>query len=101
MHWLLFYDYVPNYLERRGALRSAHLAHVKPYLDRGELVLGGAFANPADGAALLFRSDGPEAAERFAEADPYVLQGLVTNWQVREWTTVVGPDAAQPLPLPD
>ena len=101
MHWLLFYDYVPDYLERRGALRAAHLEHVKPYLERGELVLGGALANPADGAVLLFESDGPEVAERFAEADPYVRQGLVIDWQVREWTTVVGPDAAQPLDLPD
>jgi uncharacterized protein YciI len=101
MHWLLFYDYVPDYLERRGAVRNAHLAHAMPYLDRGELVLGGALANPADGAVLLFRSEGPEAAEQFAEADPYVMRGLVTRWQVREWTTVVGADAATPLLPPE
>lgn len=101
MHWLLFYDYVPDYLERRGAVRDAHLAHVKPYLDRGEVVLAGALANPADGAVILFRSDGPEVAERFAEADPYVAAGLVADWSVREWTTVVGDDAAQPLALPE
>jgi len=99
VHWLLFYDYVPDYLERRSALREAHLSHVKPYLERGELVLGGAFANPADGAVLLFRSDGPETAGQFADADPYVEEGLVTNWYVREWTTVVGAEAARPLPL--
>ncbi len=101
MHWLLFYDYVPDYMERRGALRGAHLGHAKAYLDRGELVLGGALADPADGAVLLFRSDGPEAAERFAAEDPYVTQGLVTDWRVREWTTVVGADAAHPLSLPE
>lgn len=96
-HWLLFYDYVPDYLERRGALREAHLAHLAPFLDRGELVLGGAFAAPADGAALLFLAEGPETAEAFARADPYVLEGLVTGWRVRAWTTVVGRDAAEPL----
>jgi uncharacterized protein YciI len=101
MHWLLFYDYVPDYLERRGAVRDAHMAHVKPYLDRGELVLGGAFADPADGAVILFRSDRRQTAEQFAEADPYVDAGLVTAWRVREWTTVVGVDAAHPLPQPE
>ena len=97
MHWLLFYDYVPDYLERRAAVREAHMEHVKPYLERGELVLGGAFANPADGAVILFESETSETAEQFAENDPYLAQGLVTNWHVREWTTVVGADAAQPL----
>lgn len=97
MHWLLFYDYVPDYLERRGQLRGAHMDHVQPYLERGELVLGGAFADPADGAVILFRAERPDVAEGFARADPYVHGGLVTEWWVREWTTVVGPDAAQPL----
>ena len=101
MHWLLFYDYVPDYLERRSAVRNAHMTHVQPYLERGELVLGGAFANPADGAVILFRSETSEVAERFAEDDPYVEQRLVTSWRVREWTTVVGADAEQPFRLSD
>ena len=93
MHYLLFYDYVPDYLTRRGEFRAAHVAAANASIARGELVLGGAFANPADGAVLLFRSTSPAAAERFAEADPYVRNGLVTRWYVREWTTVVGKDA--------
>ena len=97
MHWLLFYDYVPDYLERRSTVRAEHMAHVQPYLERGELVLGGAFANPADGAVILFRSETSEVAERFAAEDPYVEQGLVTDWRVREWTTVVGADAERPF----
>ena len=93
MHYLLFYDYVPDYLQRRGEFRAAHVAAANAAIARGELILGGAFADPADGAALLFRSDSPAVAERFAQADPYVLNGLVTVWRVREWTTVVGKDA--------
>jgi len=100
MHYILFYDYVPDYLERRGAFRDAHLAHARPYLDRGELFIGGAFANPADGAAIVFKADSPQLAEDFARADPYVLNGIVTGWRVREWTTVVGRDAAVPVELP-
>ncbi|MGE0023675.1 MAG: YciI-like protein [Hyphomicrobium sp.] len=100
MHYVLFYDYVPDYLERRGALREAHFVRAKAAIDRGELFLGGAFAAPADGAMIVFSGDSPAVAESFARSDPYVTQGLVTRWWVREWTTVVGKDAATPLTLP-
>ena len=93
MHFLLMYDVVDDYIERRVPLRAAHLAHARAAESRGELVLGGALANPADGAVLLFRGDSPDTAERFAAADPYVTNGLVTNWRVREWTTAIGRDA--------
>lgn len=97
MHWLLFYDVVDDYLERRAPLRAAHLAHARRARERGELVLGGALADPADGAVLLFQGDSPAAAEAFAREDPYVLHGLVTAWRVRLWTTVVGDQATTPL----
>lgn len=98
MHYLLIYDVVGDYVTRRMPLRAAHLAHARAAVSRGELILGGALANPADGAVLLFRGDSPDAAEAFAAADPYVTNGLVTRWRVREWTTVVGRDAEVPLP---
>jgi uncharacterized protein YciI len=63
----------------------------------GELVLAGALANPVDGAVLLFRGDSPEIAEKFAQADPYVVNGAVKRWYVREWTTVAGEGAATPI----
>lgn len=100
MHFLLFYDYVDDYLERRVPLRSAHFAHARAALQRGELVLAGALAEPADGGVLLFRGASPAAAEAFAAADPYVVHGLVTRWRVRKWTTVIGRDAEEPLPDP-
>jgi uncharacterized protein YciI len=40
-----------------------------------------------------FRSTSPAAAERFAKNDPYVTNGVIKAWRVREWTTVVGSDA--------
>ncbi len=97
MHYLLFYEAGSDYAERRKPLRSAHLEHARSAVARGELVLGGALANPVDGAVLLFRGDSAAAAERFAASDPYVVNGLVKRWYVREWTTVVGCDAAIPL----
>jgi uncharacterized protein YciI len=100
MHYLLFYDVVPDYAERRGPLRAEHLALAQAAVRRGELVLGGALADPIDGAVLLFRGTSPAVAEAFAAADPYVRQGLVTRWRVRAWNTVVGDGAATPLPGP-
>lgn len=96
-HFILFYDTVPEYLERRGEFRSAHLTLARAAQDRGELVLGGALADPVDGAVLLFKGASADVARKFAEADPYVRNGLVKSWRVREWTTVVGEGAATPV----
>jgi uncharacterized protein YciI len=96
-HYLLFYDLVADYLERRGEFRDAHLRGVWRAHERGDLVLAGALADPIDGAVLLFRGSSPQVAEDFAKADPYVVNGLVTRWRVREWTTVGGALAATPV----
>ena len=95
-HFLLIYDLADDYLERRGLFRAEHLALGWAAVERGELVLGGALADPVDTAMLLFAGDGPEVAEAFARADPYVLNGIVRSWRVRPWTTVVGETASAP-----
>jgi len=92
-HYALMYDVVDGFIDKRAAHRSAHLALVREAHARGELMLAGALGSPPDGALLVFRGDSPEAAERFAESDPYVTQGLVTQWRVRPWTVVIGGDA--------
>jgi uncharacterized protein YciI len=98
LHYLLFYDVVPDYVERRGAYRSEHVVLARAAHTRGELVLGGALADPVDGAVLLFRCDSKQPIERFVAADPYVKNGLVTRWRIREWTTVVGDNPSVSLP---
>jgi uncharacterized protein len=100
MHWLLFYDLSDDYLERRPAYRAEHLALAGDAYERGELVLAGALADPVDGALLVFRGENSSAAESFANADPYVANGLVTSWRVRSWTTVVGDGASPPGSAP-
>ena len=97
MHYVLFYDVVDKYAERRTPFRAEHLAHARKAVESGDLVLGGAFANPIDGTMLLFKGSSPAAAEAFAQNDPYVINGLVTRWRVREWTTVVGDLAENPI----
>jgi len=97
MHFLLFYTYVPDVLERRGQFRGAHLEHAWVALARGELMLAGALADPVDGGVLWFSAADKSIVERFAAEDPYVTGGLVTKWQVRAWTTVVGDAALSPI----
>jgi uncharacterized protein len=99
MHYLLFYEAGTDYEERRRPFRAAHLAHARAAADRGELVLGGAYANPTDGAVVLFRAESPTVAEDFAKSDPYVLNGVVKRWYVREWSTVVGKGAEVQIPI--
>ena len=98
MHFLLFYNYVPDVLERRPQFRGPHIQYAKTSVARGELLLGGAFADPVDGAVLLFSAPSKDLVEDFARKDPYVTGGLVTSWNVRAWTTVIGDGAANPLP---
>ena len=97
MHYLLLYDVVPDNVARRAVFRDEHLSLAWQAHARGELVLGGALADPVDGAVLLFSSDSPAVAEAFAAADPYVRNGLVTKWRVRAWKTVAGETAASPV----
>ena len=90
-HFLLIYDYAPDYMGKRAAVRPAHLELARASVARDELQLGGAVPqdDPPFGL-LLFKGESAAVAEDFARADPYTSQGVVTSWRVREWITVVG-----------
>ena len=89
---MLRYDLVDDYLQRRTALRDEHLALARAAHERGELVLAGALADPVDQALLVFNAADRSVAEAFARSDPYVVNGLVTHWEARDWTVVIGND---------
>jgi uncharacterized protein len=91
-YFVLFYDTVEDYVARRAPHREEHLALAREALLRGELVMGGALSDPADRALLVFQASSPAVAENFALRDPYVVHGLVTRWQVRQWNVVIGGD---------
>ena len=88
MYYILFYKTVENYIERRAPLRGTHLDLVHEFHSEGRLFMAGALADPADGAVLIFRGDTPEAAHEFVSRDPYVKNGLITEWSVRPWIVV-------------
>lgn len=90
MYYILFYKTAEDYLEKRKSFRELHLAYATKALERGELVLAGALAEPPDGAILVFKGESPKAAEDFAKNDPYVLNGVIVDWNVRLWNVVIG-----------
>jgi len=85
-HYILFYDYVADILERRGPHRDAHLALIRAGKDDGRIVMAGPLGDPPHGAAIVFKDRA--AAEAFPDSDPYVENGLVTDWQVDPWALV-------------
>jgi uncharacterized protein YciI len=94
MHLVLEYALADDYLERRTALRAEHLALAQAAHERGELLFAGALPDPFDRALLVWTTP-RDVVERFVEQDPYVVQGLVTAWTIREWNVVVGDALAQ------
>ena len=90
MYFLLFYEVVDDYTQRRQAFREEHLGLAQEAKERGELVLAGAYADPPDGAALVFRADDDSVVRGFVAHDPYVREGLVKKWIIRQWTVVIG-----------
>jgi uncharacterized protein YciI len=89
MHLVLEYALADDYLERRAALREEHLSLARAAHERGELLLAGALPDPFDRALLVWTAP-REVVERFVQEDPYVRQGLVTGWTIRDWSVVIG-----------
>lgn len=96
-HFALFYEAVPDILERRAPHRAAHLDLLKQEHDAGRLVLAGILKDGAPGSLLVFRGADDTAVRAFVEADPYVTSGLITHWTIREWVTVAGEGAVAPV----
>ena len=89
-YFLLLYDVAENYVEARVPHREEHLGLAKRSHAAGEIVIAGAYGDPPEGAAIVFRADSAEAAEQFAREDPYVRSGVVTRWRVLPWHVVIG-----------
>jgi uncharacterized protein YciI len=82
------YDLLEDYFERRAPLREEHLGLLREAHGRGELHLCGPFLEPYDHALFIWSTEDESIVTKFVEADPYVGNGLVTNWQIRKWNVV-------------
>jgi uncharacterized protein YciI/heme-degrading monooxygenase HmoA len=99
-YFAAFYDVVDDFVARRAAFRGEHLRRVSESYARGELVLAGALADPADRALLIFHAQDKGVVESFIHNDPYVTNGLVKKWEIRPWNVVSGNEASASPTVP-
>ena len=80
---ILFYEYVPDVVERRAPHREGHLALIRRWYDEGRIVMAGGLGDPPTAGLIVLRVDDPQAAaDEFVAEDPYQPAGLVTSWRV-------------------
>jgi len=65
------------------AVFPRHKAFLDQFVARGEVVGVGPFTDAAGGNMALFRTRA--AAEAFAKDDPFVLEGMVRDYQIKDW----------------
>lgn len=90
--FVVFYEFVDDYLQRRGEHRAGHGAVVSKAIEQGHLRLAGPYSDTADGCMIIFRAHDRSVPEAFAKSDPYVTHGIVKSWKIREWRPVTGVD---------
>ena len=82
--YVLFYESTDDVMSRAPVHYPAHRERLVEFKARGQLLLVGPFADPRrDGSMAVFTSR--EAAEEFVAGDPFVGEGVVRSWTVKEW----------------
>jgi uncharacterized protein YciI len=90
MKYALFYDSADDVIANAPAQFPAHSARLQEFHARGDLLMVGTFGDPQnEGSMAIFTSR--EAAEEFVKDDPFVLNGVVRDWHIREWHEVLAP----------
>ncbi|MCX7161905.1 MAG: YciI family protein [Betaproteobacteria bacterium] len=88
---------VPDSLQQRMAARPAHLARLVELESAGRMILGGPFPatdSPDPGAAgfsgslIVAEFDSLDAAQAWADSDPYVAAGVYARVAVRPFKQV-------------
>ena len=90
MKYVVFYESADEVLTKAAAHFAAHVARGREFHSRGSLLMYGPFGDPQrEGSMAVFTSR--EAAEEFVEGDPFVLNGVVRDWHIREWDEALVP----------
>jgi uncharacterized protein len=91
LKYVLFYASADDVLSRAPAHFPAHKARLDEFHARGDLLMVGTFGDPQEqGSMAIFASRA--AADAFVEGDPFVLNGVVRGWEIREWNESLVPD---------
>jgi uncharacterized protein YciI len=68
---------------------AAHMARSQERHRQGALLMAGAFLDRSDEPlSTMSVLTSREAAEEYIKGDPFVLNGMVTNWHIREWANM-------------
>ena len=90
MKYFVFYESADDLAAKAPAHFAAHAARYQEYVERGELLMIGPFANPQEeGSMAVFTTRA--AAEDFVAGDPFVLHGVVKSWRIQEWNEALAP----------
>ena len=90
MKYVLFYESADDIMARVAEVFPAHKARIDEFHAQGTLLMVGPFGDPQnEGSMSVFTTR--EAAEAFATGDPFVTNGLVRRWYVRDWNEVLTP----------
>lgn len=90
MKYVMFYESADDVASKAPAHFPAHAARLDEFHKAGTLLMVGTFGDPQEeGSMSIFTTR--EAAEEFAKGDPFVLNGVVRNWYIREWNEALAP----------
>ncbi|HZE34367.1 MAG TPA: YciI family protein [Actinoallomurus sp.] len=90
MKYVVFYESSPDVLTLAPQHFPAHQARLADFHARGLLLMVGTFGDPVkEGSMAIFTTR--EGAEEFVKGDPFVLNGVVSSWNLREWNEVLAP----------
>jgi uncharacterized protein len=84
MRYVLFYESADDAATKVPEHYPAHAARANEFHARGTLLLTGPF-HPAPGGGAMSVFTSRDAAEEFVRGDPFVVNGVVGNWYIREW----------------
>jgi uncharacterized protein YciI len=88
---VVLYAASPDVLELAPVHFPAHQARLDAFAAAGTLVGVGTFGDPvAQGSMAIFTTRA--AAEDFVAEDPFVLNGVVASYEVRDWQDALAPE---------
>jgi uncharacterized protein YciI len=84
--YVLLYASAGDVVTRAPNRFPAHRMRLVDFHARGTLLM---VSNAQEEGSMAI-STCREAAQEFAEEDPFVLNGVVRRWQIRQWNEIVG-----------
>ena len=92
-HYVVFfvtsYESLDDAFAREPDLIAAHRARTKELHAQGKLLMAGAILNnPEEPLSTMAILPTREDAEEYARGDPFVLNGMVSKWYIREWANM-------------